>query len=306
MSMTCICGVNYAEHGGKDHLFALKVKAVELATLPRGARFSHSEISPPSNVYITVEDRLRVTLANSFAGIEVDVLVRLMLPDGQVIPMLQQLKPPATRVATNFEFDLAEGFLLDVNVTTPTAGVRRGACFADVTVIRGSLTNALPVLNLVDAYVTTNGNQGWPVADNTDSILGDGLLRSIQIGNPVAGADWSQAVPVGARWEVISISAQLATAVAAGNRAPAVQVTDGAAHTLSLTPFAAVQAASLTELYSAAEGAATILTGSVQSGSLPRKLKLLQGWTIGTLTAGILGADQWSNINLSVLEWIEA
>jgi hypothetical protein len=290
----------------QGHDQAHAADAQRSGTLPRGVGFALSKVDPPSTLYVAVEDRMRVTIVNSLAGIEVDCLLRLMLPDGQIIPMKQAFNPGAARAAQLFEFDLCEGFLLDVSVTTPTAAARRGMCFVDVTLIRGTGATALPLCNLIDAYVTSNGNQGWPVADNYDSVLGEGSLRAVQIANPAAGAEFSTAVPVGARWELVAITAQLVTAVAAANRAPAIQITDGAAHVLANIPFVGTQAASLTQFYSAQEGGPAFQSGNNNLTGLARNCKLLQGWTVGSLTTLIQAADQWQNIWLHVMEWIES
>src|SRR5437016_161510 len=117
--MTCICGTTAAHHAGMDHAFVQKYGNYEPSTWPRGAHFGHRGLNPATNLYITVEDRLRVQIINSAAGAEVDVTARIQLPDGQVIPMRQQLFPTSNRALNTFDFDLAEGFLLDLTATSP-------------------------------------------------------------------------------------------------------------------------------------------------------------------------------------------
>ena len=89
------------------------------------------------------------------------------------------------------------------------------------------------------------------------------------------------------------------------NRQPVIQITDGAGHVLHNSPFSGVQAASLTEQYSAGESEPIANNGNFNITSLPRGCKMLQGWTIGTSTVAIQAADQWSLIWLMVMEWLE-
>src|SRR5437764_694200 len=293
-TLTCICGRTPEQHVGTDHPFIEKRPDYDPSTWLRGARFDHKQVGPPGEVYITVEDRCLVQLYSSLAGAEVDVVARILRPDGEVIPILKQFFPAATRAEIQNEFDLCEGFLLDIVASTPTAGVRRGAIFADINLIRGTGVNAITELNLIDSYVTSQTGAGWPVVDNYEPTIGEGLLRAVNVANPAAGADWSAAVPAGARWEVQAFNAQLLTSAGVANRQPVIQITDGAGHVLHNSPFSGVQAASLTEQYSAGESEPIANNGNFNITSLPRGCKMLQGWTIGTSTVAIQAADQWS------------
>lgn len=299
-----VCGAPWKDHQGADHAFMPQCPYYS-ATWRRGARFAHAGLDQAADVYITVEDRMRVNIVSGIAGVEVDVMARIARPDGQVIPMRQQFFPGSARALQTFDFDLCEGFLLDVVVSTPTAGVRRGGVWCDVNLIRGQGANAFPVRDLIDDYLTLQSNPAFPDGENTNSVTGGGFLRAVQQANPAAGAEFVVTVPAGARWEVLSINAQLVTSAAVANRQPVFQITDGATHVMHNTQFSGNQAASLTFQYSAAEGDSVAVNAPFNQGALPHNCFLLQGWTLQSLTTNIQAADQWSAIWLMVQEWSE-
>lgn len=299
-----VCGKSLADHAGADHDFIPRW-IYDPSSWKRGARFAHSELDPPSDVYVTVEDRLRVNLTCTAPAPTVNLALRIQRPDGQVIPMLQVLTPAATRAVQTFDFDMCEGFLLDVVVSTATPAVRRGGLYVDADMIRGAGANAYTIRNIIDSYVTTQSDAGWPEGGTYESTAPMGLLRVVQQANPGAGAEFALTVPAGARWEILSLNAQLATAVAAGNRQPVFQITDGAAHVMHNTQFSGNQAASLTYQYSAAEGDGVAVNAPFNQGALPHNCFLLQGWTLQSLTTNIQAADQWSNIWVMLQEWSE-
>lgn len=303
-AVLCICGTPWNQHQGKDHPFMPRCP-YDPSTWKRGARFAHEGLDPASNLYITVEDRLRVNATCGIPGVTLNIVARIQRPDGQVIPMLQQYAMGAVAAQQTFDVDLTEGFLLDVVASTATAGVRRGALFVDADIIRGQGTNAYIARNLIDAYVTTQTNSGWPESDNYEPTAPMGMLRAFNLGNPVAGADFGMQVQVGRRWEVHAINATLQTSATAANRQPVFQITDGAGHVMHNTQFSGTQAASLTYQYSAAEGDPIALNAPFEMGPLPHTCLLFQGWTISSLTANIQAGDQWSAIWALVQEWSE-
>jgi hypothetical protein len=129
--------------------------------------------------------------------------------------------------------------------------------------------------------------------------------RIITVGAPAAGADWSATVPTPARWRVNALQAQLTTGAAGGNRVPHLVITDGQGHSVYNFPSTANQLANSTAQYSAGATVMTAQFDNAQVLVLPYPLKLLQTWTIGTLTTGIQAGDQWSNIVLYVKEWLD-
>lgn len=303
-AMQCMCGVTWDQHRGLDHNFVLR-PAYDPATWKRGARFEHEDLNPATNLYITVEDRLRVAFLSQQAGVVVNVVLRLQRPDGQVIPLQYQITPASNATVQNSDFDLCEGFLLDCSVSTTTAGVRVGSVFAIVQVIRGSGANALPSRTLISNYVSTGNVIGWPEGPNQQSVQGSGFPNKLLAGNPAAGADISQSVTTFQRWLLQAFTAQLTTSAAVANRNVHIQITDGTGNVFWDCAASAVQAASTTVRYSACGGVQPTFADASAIISLPDVMLLQQGWQIKTVTTLIQAGDQWANPNFNFIQYVE-
>jgi len=302
--VTCLCGATWSEHRGKDHPFTAHPRFYS-ATLPRGVDYSRDDLNPAVNLYVTVEDRLRVSILCQTAATEVDVIARIQRPDGQVIPMLQQIKPASSAAIQNFEFDLTEGFLLDVSATTPTAAIRVGAIFVIVELIRGTGANAFASRVLVSNFVSTSVVIGWPEGPNQASVQNAGQVTASLGGNPGAGNEINIQVPAGVRWLLQSFNTQLTTSATVANRTPHIRITDAAGNLFWDCAASAAQAASLTVQYSACGGVQPTFNDNSAIFPVPDVMMLLQGWRIRTLTTNLQAGDTWLNPNVNVISWPE-
>lgn len=118
--------------------------------------------------------------------------------------------------------------------------------------------------------------------------------------SPAAGADWSQTVPASHLWQLFSITATLTTSAVVANRQVRLVLTDGTNTFASLTA-AAVQAASLANVYTWCLGQHPLALGLQQLGALP-ELTLPEAWTVGVSTLALDAGDQWSAIRLGILD----
>ena len=129
------------------------------------------------------------------------------------------------------------------------------------------------------------------------------VVRSFTPPNPAAGADFTVTVPGEACWAVFSITATLTTSVAVANRVPVFRITDGT-NTLQRYPSPANITASLTTLISLLPElgyTSSAITQNTLTFGLP-PLYLVAGQQIAVTTALLDAADQWSGINVTVLE----
>jgi hypothetical protein len=276
-----------------------------IITGARGAHFSTKDLNPATQLYITVEDRLRVQVYNSLAGVEVDVSARLQLLDGQVIPIRLAFLPTANRANNIYDTDLAEGFLLDLTVSTPTAGCRVGQTFVVVSIIRGYAANAIPSRTIVSNYVNTGNSIGWPEGPNQQSVQGVGVPRSINVSNPAAGSDWSLTVPTGARWLIQSVTANFLASATVANRRIGIWLFDALSNTFFQGSDVAPTTAGQGKSVSAAGGLTNYNTAAATQIGLPDVASYLQGFSIQTVTNAIQVGDLWSSIYVNVIEWLE-
>lgn len=126
----------------------------------------------------------------------------------------------------------------------------------------------------------------------------------VKVATPAAGADFTISPNRAGDWLVRKMTITLATSAAVANRSIVVQATDGS-DTYFLTSCDVVQAASLTQNYSAYEGNASYTgTGTVFMIGWPTDgLYLPQGYTLRSKIGNIQAADQLSAITLWVEEY---
>ncbi|HEV3059064.1 MAG TPA: hypothetical protein VGY48_12510 [Vicinamibacterales bacterium] len=267
-----------------------------------------------SPLYVTGEDGLRLTVFNSAAGVTVTFSGRFLPAkqrddeaDQRVSSINQTLVPTTARAASTVFLSLGEGWLLDWSVQATAGTPLVGQTFATLEIVRGTSGALARLSRLGHGYLTATTALGWPGSTFTNSLDGEGAVRSIQVSTPAAGADFLQAVPTGARWELLSVKALLTTAVAVANRSPRLLLDDGA-NVLFDGPAPVTQAASLAVVWSwgAGAGGPVIADAGAVSSPIPNDVYLSAGFRILSSTGLLQAADQWSAINLLVREWIEA
>lgn len=139
-----------------------------------------------------------------------------------------------------------------------------------------------------------------------------GLTRSIDLGDPAAGADYvSQTVPTNALWKIRGFMGQFVTAAGGADRVFRVLFNDG---TVDAGGVAAkwAQDPSLTHDYLGAgpgmmetdARATTTVTGQAQTIGFP-DVPLPGGFVIDFDTMNIGASDNWGDGQLLVEEWIE-
>ncbi len=93
--------------------------------------FEAQRAGPPTHVYIGQEDWASVTAYNAVAGATFSVFLRILTPQGIVVPFEDDYSPAATRAAVTNDRPLTEGYLLSATVrTTGKTGVEMEALTA--------------------------------------------------------------------------------------------------------------------------------------------------------------------------------
>lgn len=130
------------------------------------------------------------------------------------------------------------------------------------------------------------------------------MPRIIDVAQPAAGADWSTVVPGGVMWHLESVAALFTSSAVAGNRSIRLRA-NGDGRVLASLGATGVIAASLTHTISWVRGAgySTNLGGPGGQTMGLWEMLLQPAWTVGPSTlAGDVG-DQWTAIELYVIEY---
>jgi len=263
-------------------------------------------VQGPSFALFTPEDALEIDALGSVASLTLTISGTVLGDRLEVRPFCFTMTVTSNRVVTTSRTSIGSGWLQSVRVTASAGTPILGQCFVWVRKCRGLTSVALVLATLQAGYVTASTDVYWPGNAAQQPLDGEGAVRSVQVTNPGAGADWSTSVPTGARWELIALVAQLVTAVAVGTREARLVIDDGA-NTLFEVPAAASQAPSLTVLYSWGQGAGgpIVADTAVIEAPIANDVYLTGGFRIRTATGVIQAADQWSLISLLVREWME-
>lgn len=268
--------------------------------------FKSCDVDPPSVVFLGLTDKLWVRICPLVFGAKVLLNGRLLRADGTVVGIKEVVPIANAGQATDFLFDVAEGFLLDLSIVNNNGGnPALGSVYAIAGIARGNAGGFDIVATLMAGQLTQAAPLSWPFSVPVRPTDGQGFVRSVQVGNPAAGAEWSFSVPNFSRARVRSVFFTLQTAAAVATRIVTLVVDDGAN---IVGQFAAnvTQIASLTETYTAS--AAPFVTTSLGTSEyipLPPDLLLEQGFRIRTVTTAIQGADQYSTISLLIEQWTE-
>jgi len=253
-----------------------------------------------------LDDNLRITSYNAAANVQLAIRSRTLTTDGTLDASVDGQTPNTDRSAKQTILITPEGWLLGGEVFVSAGSPSIGQCYVVVEIFRGTTTAGLALQQLAAGYVTTKQPLAFPSLLSQSSLDGSGALRSIAGATPAAGAEISETVPVGARWELLVFKATLTTSAAAANRLPALTIDDGTTEYYR-DQFATNEVASTTyrNIWAAGLGLNSGLNTLTQRGALPVGLRLAAGYRIRTVTTAIDAADQWSAVQYLVREWIE-
>jgi hypothetical protein len=256
--------------------------------------------------YMLKEDNLRLTSYNALASVRLEVRYRFVDTSGCLIPSQEAQTPNTDRTAKASIFITPEGWLLGGEVFVSGAAPLIGQTYVVIEIVRGVGSSALPLQVIAAGYVSAKQPLPFPGVQITSSLDSGGAIRSIAGATPGAGAEISETVPTGARWELLSFGANLVTSGAAANRMPVLTLDDGT--TIYFRgPMNVNEVASGTWLNYWTQGLLVSAAGpsNVINGSIPIGVRLGAGHRIRTVTAAIQAGDQWGTVQYLVREWLE-
>jgi len=259
-----------------------------------------------SQWYMLKEDNLRLTSYNALASVRLEVRYRFVDTNGNLIPSQEAQVPNTDRTAKSSILITPEGWLLGGEVFVSGAAPLIGQTYVVLEIVRGTGSSALPLQVIAAGYVSAKQPLPFPGVQITSSLDSGGALRSITGATPGAGAEISETVPTGARWELLAFGANLVTSAAAANRMPVLTLDDGT--TIYFRgPMNINEVASGTwsnywtqGLLVSAAGPSNVINGAVPTGN-----RLGAGHRIRTVTSAIQAGDQWGTVQYLVREWLE-
>lgn len=303
----------------RDELAALEAFAQELRlgqgpaaasaipTKPPLVGWELGAVQPMHAAYLDFEVVLRLAAINSRSGLTLSLQGRYLTIAGEVVPFRFTFSPPATRAISQVDIPLAEGFLLDCEITVSAASsVQRGECYVLLLLHRGRVDNSFQEVVLLADYATTFWGLSFPFGTLRHFLSGRGLPRLVTGTNPAAGAEVSETVPTGARWKLLSFAATLVTSATVATRHVRLSVARSGV-TYIQVPAALSQAASVEFIYNFSPlGAWFDAFPAAPFSPWPHEMFLLAGDQIVTQTLALQAGDNWGAPTLYVEEWIEA
>jgi hypothetical protein len=264
-------------------------------------------ISSPFQFFVDGADNLLVEGWNTVASARLEIVYRFVEPTGTVRVERHELTLTADRVGAERIIGLQPGALLNMSVVAIGAAPRIGQTFVCVKLVRGTGAAAIVVGLLLQGYVTAEQGLGWPGSPIVDSITGGGVIRTISGTNPAAGAEISEAVPTGARWQLLYLRTNLVASAAVAVRAPNLRLNTTSGANKCFIPAPQTITAGQDVGITWGSGSAQFSdTGNRQSlASLPNDVILLAGETINTVTFNLDVGDDWAGPQLVVREWLE-
>ena len=256
--------------------------------------------------WVTPDDLLIIQIRNALSGAKFALGGRIWNPDDGVKELNLDMTPTSDRALNTFSLAPYYGFLVSVAIMATAGSPHRGQSLASVLLARPPASAFRSKMALAQDYVTTQYGPFWPGGRQSLGVEGPGMLYSLAVAQPAAGADWTQTVPTGARWLLHGIYATLATSATAGTRNPLLLVDDGT-NRLGAQDTALTQGVSLTNDWTWVPGTPTtgLFATPVNVLDLPFPMPMFAGWRIRTVTAALSATDQWSAIRLLVEEWLE-
>lgn len=261
--------------------------------------------SPPVNSYVGVDDQLRLFISSSsVTGANITLSLRILLPDGRIVPNTHVVPTPASRSGNTTQIPLTEGFILSAALKSTFSSEQRNT-YCVLYITRGTPTTLTDAQVLMQGYPALISELSWPTGFNTDSVNCVGNIRTITGTNPATGTDISETVPASAKWRPISFIARLVTSVAVANRTVVFVIDDGA-NLLQTVVVNATIPASTTWFVSVGQGLqnVTLAGSSVLNACMPMGVFMSSGWRFRTLSTNLQAGDQWGFVQYSVEEWL--
>ncbi len=265
-----------------------------------------SEFIPAHARYCTGEDNLRLSVWCANSGVtNIALTGRFRGVDGKLVPLSERLVPTTDRTLTSGIFPLGEGWLEDLRVVSNGSPLM-GQVFVRVELVRGLGGGVTPLAVLAQGLCNAVQPLAWPGSALRSSLELPGHVRVVTGTNPAAGAEISETVPAGARWELLSMRWNVTTSAVAGSRIVTLFIDDGTTPYFYGEPANSNGASNSYDYTASPIGVTHDTNGSYIPIPIPPGILMLEGHRIRTATANLDAGDNFGAPLLLVREWLEA
>lgn len=256
--------------------------------------------------YVTGEDQLRIASRNIATGVTLSIFGRMLNLEGRLVPFERRHVPNTDRSEATTDIPIGEGWLVNAAVRVIAGTPARGQCFVSLRLMRGTPAVIDNVDELAAGYVSALNRVVFPRTGVLSSLDGQGNIRAVAGTDPAAGSEIIEAVPTGARWRFLSMSALLVTSATVANRDVQIIIDDGA-NIVYQGAGATNQAASLSFRYAFGPLGEHIAGAGVNVPQVctPLEMKLAAGHRIRTSTFNLDATDNWGQPFMLVEEWLD-
>lgn len=247
--------------------------------------------------YLTGVESLRVVMQSLVAGVKLELACRLWRESDRAVVLSRELIDSGTGIPTpvTTEYALDAGALLNVRLGVASGTPAHGAIWVRVQLIQGAGAAAVVVGTLLQGFVSTSNDLGWPGSPIEKQDSASGFVASHA---GAAGANIS-ALTIGARerWRPICGRFTYTASGAAGNRNAFVAVLDNAGNFVYVGVSSILIGPGGALSLSFAAGASPSADGGGAQFHLPfpGDLELAGGWGLRFSALGADVADVISN-----------
>lgn len=277
----------------------------EILTRKPPVSFAQNGVQPPGGLYIEQDDQLQIVSMCSATGVTLAVNFRMLTPEGDIVAGPVYHTPNTDRSVKSQLQPLLNGYLLSVTVTVFAGTVRRGQCFVQVQLARGSTSSQDIGFVMVSDYVMSSQSLCFPGAPLRSSTDGPGYIRSLTGTDPAANTEFSETVPTNARWKLRTVTVSFVTDANVASRDVNLIVDDGTNTIIKIGTTSSQTAGTTRQITWADLGFAP---GSLTNGispAFPPDVLLLQAYRVRTSTNAIQVGDNYGAPQLLVEEWLE-
>lgn len=263
-------------------------------------------IASPLQFFTTGEDNLRIISVNTLAGVRLKLQGRRLTDAGKLEPFAYDHTPNSDRTVATDDYPLGIGAVMNLSCFATGGTPKIGQTFVIVQIIRGLGAAAIVLGTLLQGYVTSTQGLGWPGSPIQTSTEGPGYTRIITGTDPAAGANVSETVPTGARWQLLALEVEFDTDATVIDRTVFLDFVFGGGILFRAAPPLTIPA-SMGAQCSWGAGVAAVGQAAYATfqGSTPAPLILPAGTIIRTGVGNGQAGDNFRAPTYTVQEWLE-